>query len=201
MITTLKPKTLLITLLLTLLIALAIIVVLNKTPTPPTIHGTYLKKPLAIKSFKLITQDDTEFSKQTLEGRWTLVFFGFTHCAVVCPTTMAVLNDLYKQLELELSKDLLPQIVLISVDPSRDTSQRLKEFVHAFNPHFIGARADMKEIIALEKQLYLPTALDNPMNHSTKIILFNPKAQVQAYFSSPHKASQLAVDYKLSVKK
>lgn len=163
------------------------------------IKGTFLKPAFDIASFHLTDQDEKALTKKQFKGHWTFVFFGFTNCPMVCPTTMAVLNTMYSQLEKDLPSNQLPQVVMVSVDPDRDTTKQLSEFVRRYNPHFIGARADINEITRLERQLHLPVA-DNLMNHSQAIVLFNPKAQVQAYFSSPQKAMQLVEDYKLIVK-
>lgn len=169
--------------------------------TDVKIHGTYMQTPMDIEAFHLINQDGKPLTHETLKGRWAMVFFGFTHCPMICPTTLVVLNEMHKKLEQELPKNLLPQIVFISVDPDRDTVERLNQFVHLFNPHFIGARADTKEILALEKQLHLIVSSDNTVNHSMEIVLLNPEVQVQAYFAYPHQATQLVAEYKAIINK
>jgi protein SCO1/2 len=160
------------------------------------VNGTYIMNPTDIAQFRLIDQDGGIVSKEQLKGRWTMVFFGFTNCPMICPTTMAILNQMYKKLEVDLPENKLPQVILISVDPNRDTVKQLNRFVHQFNPQFIGARADREEIIALEKQLHLTVTEDNLMNHSMEILLLNPDVRVQVYFSYPQNASQLSIDYK-----
>lgn len=181
-----------------LIIALVLIYSNFNHPSDIQIKGTFLKPAFDIADFHLMDQTEKALTKEQFQGRWTFVFFGFTNCPMICPTTMTVLNKMYSQLEKDLPKNQLPQVVMISVDPKRDTTKQLNEFVHRYNPQFIGARADKEEIASLEKQLHLPVA-DNLMNHSQAIILFNPKAQVQAYFSSPQEAVQLVKDYKLIV--
>ena len=173
------------------------------------IDGVYLAQTKEIANFKLMDTRNKSFTKANLQGHWTLMFFGFTNCGMVCPTTMAALAGMYKGLEKELSADQLPQVVMVSVDPDRDTTSRLKEYVSSFNPSFIGVRAEISETIALEKQLHIAAAklqVDGQgknqytINHSAEILMFNPKGQVQAYLSFPHKAEQLMKDYKLIVK-
>lgn len=161
------------------------------------INGTYIKTPADIEEFHFIDNHGMPFSKKNLQGHWSMIFFGFTHCAMVCPTTMAELNKMYKKLQQELPENQLPQVVFVSVDPDRDTVSELNEFIKSFNSHFIGIRADMAATIALEKQFHVTVSTNNPINHSMEILLLNPAAQVQAYFTYPHSSEQLAVDYQL----
>lgn len=164
------------------------------------IHGTYLKNPLEISEFHFIDNHGKPFSKKNLAGNWTMLFFGFTHCAMICPTTMAQLNAMYQILQRNIPENQLPEIVFISVDPKRDSVEKIHSFVNAFNPHFKGIRADMAETVRLEKALHIVVTNTDTINHSMEILLMNPQAQVQAYFSFPPKAEQLAMDYQSILK-
>ncbi len=173
------------------------------------IDGVFLAKAKEINNFHLSDNKGKSFDKSNLNGQWTMMFFGFTNCAMVCPTTMAALSDMYKRLEKELPKNQLPQIVFVSVDPERDTIKRMNDYVTTFNPNFKGARAEIAETVALEKQLNIVAAKiqadgadknQYSINHSAEILLFNPKGQLQAYLSYPHQAQQMASDYKLIIK-
>lgn len=163
------------------------------------IKGTYMTTPIALREFHLIDSRGRPISKEDFKGHWTMVFFGFTSCPVICPTTLAILNKMYQVLQNELPQHKLPQVVLISVDPEQDTIEKLNSFVHAFNPHFMGVRGPLEEILALEKQMHLPVSKSNPLSHSMEILLLNPDAHIQAYFSYPQQALQLAADYKLLI--
>ena len=119
---------------------------------------------------------------------------------------MAALNQMYQALQRELPDNKLPQVVLVSVDPERDTVEKMNEYVTAYNSHFIGVRAEIAETIALEKQLHIAVAKMQAdgqgknhymINHSAEIMLFNPDAKLQAYLSYPHQAAQMIKDYKL----
>ncbi len=173
------------------------------------IDGVFLASAQPINDFHLTDNHGKPFNKDSLMGHWTLMFFGFTNCPMVCPTTMSALNDMYQQLKKELPPEQLPRVVMISVDPDRDTRKRMHAYVTAFNPAFIGARADIKETILLEKQLHIAAAkmqVDGQgknqytINHSTDILLVNPKGELQAYLAFPHKADQMVKDYQLIVK-
>lgn len=169
------------------------------------IDGTYLSTATAIKNFNLTDNHNKSFTKNNLKNHWTLLFFGFTNCGMVCPTTMDALNKMYQLLQKDLSPEKMPQVVFVSVDPDRDTVERINDYIISFNPNFIGARSEIAGTIALEKQLHIVAAklqVDGQgkdqytINHSAEILLLNPDAKIQAYFSYPHEPQQMAKDYK-----
>lgn len=169
------------------------------------INGTYLTTPVAIQPFSLTDNQNHLFNQDNLKGHWSMVFFGFTNCGMICPTTMAALNQMYKKLQQQLPDNQLPQVVFISVDPDRDSVARLNDYVNAFNPHFIGARTNINDTVKLEEQFHIvaqKVQVDNlgkdhyTINHSAEILLVNPEGKLQAYFSFPHEADVLAKEYK-----
>lgn len=172
------------------------------------IDGVFLPQAKEIIDFQLTDNHGKPFTKENLKGHWTMLFFGFTNCGMVCPTTMAALNKMYLTLEKELPENQLPHVVMISVDPERDSVKRMNEYVTAFNSHFIGARGDMAVTEALEKQLSIAAVKMQAegtgknhysINHSAEILLFNPDAKLQAYLAYPHLPEQMVKDYKLIV--
>jgi protein SCO1/2 len=192
-------------------IALYVSVFQHLKAAPPKdlkIAGLYLLNSQPINEFKLTDNKGLPFDQTHLKGHWSFVFFGFTNCGMVCPTTMAELNKLYLGLEKELPVNQLPQVLFVSVDPDRDTVKRLNDYVLAFNPHFIGLRGDDSQIEALKKQLHIVSAKMQAdgegkdrytIDHSAEIIVFNPDAKVQAFMSYPHTAEQMRKDYKLII--
>lgn len=173
------------------------------------IEGVFLPAAKEISDFNLTANNNQPFTKESMKGHWTMMFFGFTNCGYVCPTTLTELNKMYKVLQKELPANQLPQIVLVSVDPERDSVSRMNDYINSFNSQFIGVRADLKETEALENQLHISAikmqaegkGKDHYMiNHSAEILLFNPDAKIQAYFSFPHKSAILVNDYKLILK-
>ncbi|MHB1947483.1 MAG: SCO family protein [Gammaproteobacteria bacterium] len=169
------------------------------------VNGVILPEGKAVSEFQLTDNTGKTFTKANLQGHWTLLFFGFTNCAMVCPTTMAALNDMYKALQQQLPDNKLPQVVLVSVDPDRDTVERLNEYVTSFNPHFIGTRTDAEKTEALKKQFHIAAVKlqadgkgkdHYTVNHTAEILVINPKGELQAYLSYPHTADQLVKDYK-----
>jgi protein SCO1 len=169
------------------------------------IEGIVLPSGKKIADFQLTDNNGKPFTKENLKGHWTMLFFGFTNCGNVCPTTMVELNKMYKTLQAELPDNKLPQVVLISVDPERDTVEKMDAYVRAYNSHFVGARADISETQAFANQMHIAAVKMQPeghaahhymINHSAEILLVNPNAEVQAYLSYPHKADQMVKDYK-----
>ena len=172
---------------------------------PSKFHGTVLSQPREINEFNLDGTDNKPFNNQSLNGQWTMVFFGFTNCGYVCPTTMAELGKFYKNLEQQGVKKL-PRVVMISIDPERDSQDKLETFVTAFDPHFYGARGSKDVVQSMTKELgvvYAKIALNGQLTddtydieHTGTVLLFNPKGQLSAFFTSPQNASLMAEDFK-----
>lgn len=166
------------------------------------IDGLYLTPPKKFNDFQLTDNKGHTITHENLKGKWTMMFFGFTNCGMVCPTTLSSLNKMYQLLEKEVSSDQLPQVLFVTVDPERDTVSKLNRYVTTFNPHFIGARGTPDAIATLTKQLHILAIKINTKNsyyydHSAEILIINPEGDVQAYLSYPHKPEQLVKDYKL----
>ena len=139
--------------------------------------------------FELLDHKGKSFSRAQLLGRWTLVFFGFTHCPDICPTTMVELADLKSQLantEAEAT-----QVVMVSVDPARDTPERLSEYVPYFHPEFLGVTGDFTAILSFAQRLNAPfRKLSEPdgdyqMEHSANVVLMNPRGDYHGFFRAP----------------
>jgi protein SCO1/2 len=142
--------------------------------------------------------DNNAFTEQNLLGQWTIVFFGFTRCRSVCPTTMTELARFMKSLQQQHIQPL-PHVVLISLDPEHDTLPQLQQFVTAFDPHFYAATGTTTAVAQLSQSLGIAYST-NPhtdIEHSGTLVFFNPKGQVIAYFTPPHQAALLADDYRL----
>ena len=176
----------------------------EKKPTEVKIAGLFLPMPKEIADFQLTDNTGKAFNKDNLKGHWTMMFFGFTNCGMVCPTTMASLNSMYRTLQQQIPDKQLPNVVMVSVDPERDTQEKMNDYVTTFNKNFIGARAELPEITQLEKELHLVAVKmqagtgknQYTINHSAEIMVFNPEGKLQAFMSYPHDAQQMVIDYK-----
>ena len=139
--------------------------------------------------FELLDHRGKPFSRAQLLGRWTLVFFGFTHCPDICPTTMVELADL--KLHLVNTEAEATQVVMVSVDPARDTPERLSEYVPYFHPDFLGVTGDFAAILSFAQRLNAPfRKLSEPngdyqMEHSANVVLMNPRGDYHGFFRAP----------------
>ena len=163
--------------------------------------ATIFPQPRLIQPFELKGADDKPFTQENLKGQYSLVFFGFTHCPALCPTTLSTLNQSYQMLQDRKVKSL-PQIVFISVDPERDTPAVIKTYLSSFNKAFVGATGSKKELDELTQEMsVLYTKVLEPgkaeqytIDHSGTLVLINPKGQVQGVFTLPHDAQKIAHD-------
>jgi len=134
------------------------------------------------------------FNQERFKGKWTLDFFGYTSCPDICPATLYVLNSVQGLLEDETGEvpdDM--QVVFISVDPERDTTEKLAAYITHFNKKFIGATADKTEIDKLTRQFgagYILEPETAPghylVAHTSAIFLVDPFGRLIASFSQPH---------------
>lgn len=128
---------------------------------------------------------DSYFTEQDLEGKWSFVFFGYTYCPDVCPTTMAALKEFYLSLPETAQKDT--QVVLISVDPERDDAKRLQQYANAFHPSFRGATAPHEQLQSFARQfgaIYYKVGEGEGylVDHTAKVFLIDPQGLRHAIF-------------------
>jgi protein SCO1 len=163
--------------------------------------ATLLAPPRPLPPLALVDQDNRPFAVDRLRGRWTFVFFGFTSCPDVCPLTMAALAETSKLLA-NVPEKLRPQVVMISVDPERDTPERLAGYVHGFDPAFIGATGTKTAIDELAQRMGVLVAKrpleggSYSVDHSTSVFLIDPDGALRALFSAPHTPQLIAEDYR-----
>ncbi|OYV53161.1 MAG: hypothetical protein B7X00_02100 [Legionella sp. 21-45-4] len=124
-----------------------------------------------------------------------MLFFGFTHCPSLCPTTMQALAGMMEQLQATHFSPL-PRVVLISVDPNRDNLITLAQFVHTFNPDFYAARGNLVSPSQLAKQFGIGLEVSHTIEHTGTILVINPEGQLAAFLTTPHHAENLAQDYR-----
>ena len=165
-------------------------------PEAPVLQaGTALPEPRAIPEFAFTDAMGRPFGPAQFEGRWSLVFTGFTHCPDVCPTTLALMADLKRRVARE---DL--QFVFVSVDPERDTPAAVARYLAHFDPALIGATGERAEMERFTAGLGL-AQVRNPgangeytVDHSTALVLVDPEARLAGYFSAPHERDAIAAD-------
>jgi protein SCO1 len=168
---------------------------------PAVATATLLAPPRPLPPLALVDQDNRPFGAERLHGGWSFVFFGFTSCPDVCPVTLSALAQTRKLLA-DLPQTSRPQVVMISVDPQRDTPERLAGYVRAFDPAFVGATGTKAAIDELAQRMGVLVATrpldgDNyTVDHTTSVFLVDPNGALRALFSAPHTPKLIAEDYR-----
>ncbi len=153
-------------------------------------HGTRLPVPRKLALPELAKTDNSAFTLDDLTGHWSLLFYGYTSCPDICPTTMSTLVTAKKQ----AGKDF-PQVYFISVDPQRDSLPNLSAYVKYFDKDFIGVTGSEKMLQALALQtsvvfMKAPSESgsenDYLMDHSSALLVINPQGQLVAFINPPH---------------
>lgn len=157
-------------------------------------------RKLAIPALK--QGDGGIFDIASLQGKWTLLFFGYTNCPDICPATLGTVAHAKKQLE--QSGMHFPQVVFVSVDPVRDDVKVLGEYVSYFDKEFIGVTGEEKLLRAIAVQMdstFMTQPSENAseylVGHSASLILINPEAELVAVLAAPHTAESIlnALEY------
>lgn len=171
--------------------------------------ATVLPQPKPLTDFQLTGGNNKPFTNYDLDGHWTMMFFGFTHCASICPANLNVLNQIYKKLQTD--KQQLPQVVFISIDPERDTAAGTQRYVMAFNPSFKGVVGTKAQIDAMAQELSVlymkvkkpgaTNASDYEIDHSGTFMLLDPTGKLFAVFSMPHDMNNIVKDYETITQK
>jgi protein SCO1/2 len=171
------------------------------TETEMKINGLYLlEKPRNFGEIQLVDHHGEAFTRDRFLGVWTLVFFGFTYCPDVCPTTMTFLNELVGQLNGTEADDT--RVVMVSVDPARDTVEQLATYVPYFNPEFTGVTGEFLDIHRFATALNTPfrkvpgQAENYQVDHSANVVLINPRGDYHGFFKAPMDLAKMKVTYR-----
>ncbi len=149
-----------------------------------------------INKFELRQSNNRIFLNQSLKGKWSFVFLGYTHCPDICPTTLARFSTIYPQLK-ELTT---VQLVFVSVDPLRDNVDDLNAYVTYFSEEFLGVTANHDALYPFTQSLYLPYTIvaekkfnQYSVGHSAAIALINPQGHFQAIFKPSYNVGEIPV--------
>lgn len=161
-------------------------------PDAASVAGLLWPNPRTLADFAALDQDGKPFTTAALRDRWSLLFFGFTHCPDICPTTMTVLGQAKSALATAAGKTPL-QVVFVSVDPGRDTPDVLGPYVRYFDPAFIGVGGNAEQVQGLTGQLGIPFTI-NPVqadgsysvDHSASLFVLDPRGRFVGVISAPH---------------
>lgn len=162
-------------------------------------HARILPNPRPLPEVTGIDHTGTGFSRADLEGRWTLAFFAFTHCPDICPATLQILAGARRMLD-DLPAQDRPEVLMISVDPGRDSPERLAEYVPYFHPEFRGLAVADEHLPEVARGFgaayaYSPLGDDSyTVDHTASLFLVDRQARVAAVFPTPHTAEGIATD-------
>ena len=165
---------------------------------------TLFPDPKPLTAFELTDHQNRVFDLASLKGKWSFLFFGFTHCPDICPTTLAILARARDKIAKSAvgAEDI--QLVFISVDPNRDTADKLKQYVTYFQATFLGVTGDDAQIGNLAGQLgaayqvaITPGMENYPVYHSAAVFLVDPQARYHAVFTPPLDAEVISARFKV----
>ncbi len=169
----------------------------------PVLHSTILlPQPKVVSDFALLDDQGQAFSRADFAGQWSLLFFGFTSCPDICPNTLFELQQARKLMQQQGTETQWPQVYLVSVDPERDSPQKLAEYLDYFDPSFIGLTGDERQLQAVSFQLgavyhvqeHEAGDVEYDVDHSASLLLLNPDAQLHAVMRAPHEANMIVND-------
>ncbi|NOX91772.1 MAG: SCO family protein [Gammaproteobacteria bacterium] len=181
-----------------LLIGAAVWLAQQNTNTTPDTEAR-LTTPKLLTTFQLTAHDLKPLNIERLKGKWTLLFFGYTHCPDICPTTLTELTQVARQLQPAILNNT--QFVFVSVDPQRDSPESLAEYVGYFNESFLGATGSIDALTAFARQLDSRFSLETDfagepvVNHSSAMLLIDPQVRYYARLKAPHYAEEILTQY------
>lgn len=171
----------------------------NNELSSQTEYLSWYPQARALTEFELNKHDGSSMTNADLQGNWTLAFVGYTFCPDICPVTLAEINNVYPQLQAKVTDTPL-QVWFLSVDPNRDTVERLAEYVSYFNDDFIASTGPHAVLFPLVRSMGMMYAIsestDNPnylVDHSASIVVINPEGNIVGRFKPKHVPGQLAV--------
>lgn len=181
--------------------AAGLALLLTRGPLPVPETATVLPEGNPLPAFRLADHRGEPFTRAELAGRWTLVFFGFASCPDICPLTLARLSDAVERLDDTVEGSDVLGIAFVSVDPARDTPERLAAYASSFGERVLGVTGSPDQLAALAGPLGIYYRLgegeDYTVEHSAAVLLIDPATRLRAIFAPPHDADAIARDLAL----
>jgi protein SCO1/2 len=173
------------------------------TQWPQTRAVRLFDPPRQLPAFSLRQSDGTQLVPGELNGHWTLVFLGFTHCPDVCPMTLAQLSQAQKQWQ-SIPEAIRPRVLFISVDPERDSPDGIGEYAHAFHPDTLAATANVPALEEFARSLSMVFVKVPPpegvpadqysIDHSASMALLDPQGRMTGLVQPPFDPAAIAAD-------
>ncbi|WP_085317682.1 SCO family protein [Derxia lacustris] len=181
-------------------VALALVLALAGCSHKPEFHGTDITGSSIGGDFSLTGHDGQPRTLAQFKGKAVVLFFGFTHCPDICPTTMAVLSQAMKQLGPDADK---VQVLFVSVDPERDTPELLGHYVPAFDPRFIGLTGTPEQVAEVARQwraFYQKVPGSTPdsysVDHFAGMYVLDAQGQLRLFLRGEQPPADIAADLK-----
>ncbi|MGI9234141.1 MAG: SCO family protein [Woeseiaceae bacterium] len=186
-----RPKNFLIAITMAIALAVGVFLAVQMQAPEEAKAAFILPAPTPLPEFSLVDQSGGAVTRDTFRGHWNLVFFGFTHCPDICPMTLQILATARKTLA-EKGQEPLPRIVLVSVDPERDTPELMRQYLAYFGDGNLGITGSLDEVEKLTRALGIfferqsGTDENYSVDHSAAVLVVNPDGQFHALFSGKH---------------
>lgn len=156
--------------------------------------------------FSLVDHTGASVTERTYQGKYPLIYFGYTYCPDVCPTSLGTMAEAMSKLSADKSAKIAP--IMITIDPERDTKERLAEFVTAFHPNLVGLTGSVEEVTSVAKAYrvyFAKVKAEDPnvgylVDHSALLYLMGPDGKFVRHFSHGTSAADMAVALEESVK-
>lgn len=167
---------------------------------PRQLIGTSIDPPRAARDFTLLS-DHGQVSFSDFRGKIVVLYFGYTFCPDICPASLAKANLALERLGADAEK---VQVIMVSVDPERDTAEKLGEYVRRFNPGFVGLTGSETEIAAVAKEFGIYYAKQEVsssagylVDHTASMLILNSRGQIREIWPYEIKPEQAAADLKI----
>ena len=174
------------------------------SPNQLLVNGYYqFPNPKEFSDFQIYSSNDFLINKGFFNGKWTLIYFGFTRCPAECPVAMSLIKNLFSTLESKGFDLTNKQVLLVTIDPENDSSSDVDRYAKAFNNSFFGARGDRPMLLSLATQLNVMVIkppknsnhFDHLKNHSNNILLINPDGRYAGFFRPPFDEDKFMLTY------
>lgn len=171
------------------------------------IGAVLYEQPIEVSDFDLLDHHSRPFTEDSLQGNWSLIFFGFTNCPDICPLTMHELARFYRDLDGDPLQDNT-QVVMVSVDPFRDDTEQIANYMQGFHPDFLGVNGDFNVVSRLARELFVAHGImplsdgeDGTSNflidHSGNILIVDPQGQYRGFLEPNMRSSAISEAYRL----
>lgn len=194
-----------------LIVATVVGLIVHKFTKTPVLNEEALREqgaivfnnPRRFTDFELLDAQGQAFTRAQLEGKWSLIYFGFTHCPDICPMTLLDLQRLTAALPKDIASNT--QIILVTLDPARDTPEVLQQYLAAFDSKFIGVTGEFLTIRRFANEVNVAFAKvvqgdDYTVDHSGNIVLINPMGDYHGFFKPPFDVETLRLTFSSIVK-